>query len=109
MAIYPSNLLSPSRGQELLKLTGFREGKFLSMTYLGASLVLGRLLSRMEFLVEKNQDKVTGWKGKLLSQGSQLILLRHVPASMPLYMLSVIDVPKITIDQINVILENFIW
>lgn len=108
-ALFLSRHISSSRTRALLRLTGFREGKF-SVTYLGALLMSGRLTTRIiEPFVEKVRKKVTGWKFKLLSQGGRLILLRHVLASMPIHILSVINVPLATIASINSLLSNFFW
>lgn len=63
----------------------------------------------MEPLVEKIRNKVAGWKLQLLSRGGRLILLRHVLSSLPLHILSVIYIPKVTLDWINSILANFLW
>ncbi|KAK4833981.1 hypothetical protein QYF36_014386 [Acer negundo] len=78
-ALFPSKHISSSRTRSLLRLTGFREVR----------------------------NKVAGWKFKLLSQGERLVLLRHVLASMPIHILSVIIAPLATIARINSLLSNF--
>ncbi|TXG69366.1 hypothetical protein EZV62_004301 [Acer yangbiense] len=108
-AIFPSKYISSARKRDLLRVTGFREGYFL-VTYLGAPLVYGKLSSRiLEPLVEKIRNKIAGWKFKLLSQGGRLILLRHVLSSMPIHLMSVVNVPGVTISKINSLLANFLW
>ncbi|TXG59223.1 hypothetical protein EZV62_013796 [Acer yangbiense] len=108
-AIFPSKYISSARKRDLLHVTGFREGYF-PVTYLGAPLVYGKLSSRiLEPLVEKIRNKIVGWKFKLLSQGGRLILLRHVLSSMPIHLMSVVNVPGVTISKINSLLANFLW
>lgn len=92
----------------LLRITWFKEGKF-SVMYLGVPLILGRLMARiMEHLVEKIQKRVAGWKFKLLSQGSRLILLRHIISIMPIHLISILNIPMMTISCINFIMTNFL-
>lgn len=75
--IFPSNLINSSQILELLRTTSFKEGKF-SVTYLGMPFVFGRLLLRtMEPLVEKIKKNVASWKGRLLFEDAQMLLLRH--------------------------------
>lgn len=58
--IFPSKLINPTQKHDLLRVTGFKEGKF-PVIYLGAPLVIGRLTSRIiEPLVEKIRNKVAG-------------------------------------------------
>lgn len=76
-AIFPSNRINSSQILELLRTTSFKEGKF-SVTYLGMPFVFGRLLLRtMEPLIEKIKKNVASWKGRLLSEDAQMLLLRH--------------------------------
>lgn len=42
----------------------------------------------------KIRSKVVGWKNVLLSQGGQLILLRHVLSSMSMHLLAVLNIPR---------------
>ncbi|KAK2641266.1 hypothetical protein Ddye_023029 [Dipteronia dyeriana] len=107
--IFPSKLINPTRMLELLRVTGFKEGHF-PVIYLGVPFVTGRLTSRIiDPLVEKIRKNVASLKFQLLSQGGRLILLRHVLSSLPFHILSVINVPKVTLDRINSILANFLW
>lgn len=62
-----------------------------------------------EELINKIRDKVSGWKTRLLSAGGKLILLKHVLSSLPIYLLSVLQVPKSVLGAINIILSTFFW
>ncbi|KAK4848776.1 hypothetical protein QYF36_017173 [Acer negundo] len=92
-ALFPSKYIISARKRGLLRITGFREGKF-PVTYLGAPLVSRKLTSQiMEPFMEKIRKKIAGWRFKLLSQGGRLILLRHVLSSIPIHLMSVVNVP----------------
>lgn len=89
---------------------GFVKAGSLSTWYLGASIVSGRFTGRnLEPLVIKFQNKIAGWKWHLLSQGGQLILLKHVLSCMVTHLLAVLDVPKMMLNKLNSILSNFFW
>lgn len=80
------------------------------MKYLGVNIVDGRLTYRhLEELINKILDKVSGWKSRLLSAGGKLILLKHVMSSLPIYLLSVLQVPKSVLGSIKRILSTFFW
>lgn len=67
----------------LLVLLKGKSGKFPTQ-YLGALLYSGCLTIRMlDAMVMNIRNKVASWKGKLLSQGGRLILIRHVLSCMP--------------------------
>ncbi|KAI9170044.1 hypothetical protein LWI28_021597 [Acer negundo] len=62
-ALFPSKHISSSRTCSLLRLTGFREGKF-PVTYLGAPLMSGRLTTRIiDPFVEQVRNKVASFGG----------------------------------------------
>lgn len=42
-----------------------------------------------------------------MSQGCRLVLLRHVPSSMPLHLLSVLNTPKTVFKKIQGIFSSF--
>ncbi|KAK2648080.1 hypothetical protein Ddye_015569 [Dipteronia dyeriana] len=108
-ALIPSKYISLARKRGLLRITGSMEGKF-PVTYLGAPLVSQKLISWiMKPLVEKIRKKIIGWKFKLLSHGRRLILLRHVLSSMPIHLMSLFNVPQVTISHINSFLANCLW
>ncbi|KAG2682183.1 hypothetical protein I3760_11G180000 [Carya illinoinensis] len=78
--------------------------------YLGGPLSSGRLTARMfEPLASKIRGKVAIWKGRLLSQGGCLILIRHVLSCMATHTLAVLAVPKMVLRKINTILSSFLW
>lgn len=62
-----------------------------------------------EPMSEKIQKKLAGWKGRLLSFGGKIILIKHVLASMPIHILSVLNLPKGIHNDLNRILSSFLW
>lgn len=50
-----------------------------------------------------------GWKCRLISQGGRLNLLRHVLSSLPIYLLSVLQVPEVVIWKLNGLFAKFFW
>lgn len=108
-AMFLSKHISSTRRCGLLRITGYKEG-FFPVTYLGAPLVSGRLTSTiLEPIIETIRSKISGLKMKLLSHGGRLILLRHVLSSMPIHLMSVMNIPRVTMSRINSLLANFLW
>jgi hypothetical protein len=60
-------------------------------------------------MVEKIQSKLAGWKASLLSSGSRLLLIMHVFPSIPIYTLSILEVPNSIINKLDSIFANFFW
>jgi hypothetical protein len=52
-------------------------------------------------MVDKIMKRITGWKGRLLSYGVRLTLLKACLASIPIYLMSIIKFPKWVIEAIN--------
>ena len=78
--------------------------------YLGFPIIHSGSSARdFDFVVEKIQSKLAGWKSNLLSMVGRVILAQSVTSSMPSYVMQGVLLPtKIlrSIDQIN---RNFIW
>jgi hypothetical protein len=60
-------------------------------------------------LKREDIQKIAGWKGRLLSYGARLTLLRACLANIPIYLMSVIKFPKWVIEMINSQMSNFFW
>jgi len=60
-------------------------------------------------VVNKIIKRVAGWKGRLLSYGGRLTLLKSCLASILIYMMSVIKFPKWAIEAINSQMAYFFW
>ncbi|XP_042964784.1 uncharacterized protein LOC122299013 [Carya illinoinensis] len=57
----------------------------------------------------KIRDRIGGWQANLLSSGAQTLLLKHVLGNMPIYLLSILQVPKSIIRTFNRYCSNFFW
>ena len=63
----------------------------------------------MQPLVDKLTKKAAGWRSRLLSHAAKLELVRSVPSSIPIYLLSVIKFPKWAIALINSQMAHCLW
>jgi hypothetical protein len=70
--------------------------------YLGAPLHHEKLRKEdIQPVVDKVINRIPGWKGRLLSYGDRLVLLKACLPSIPIYLMSLIKFPKWTIEAIN--------
>lgn len=80
------------------------------MHILGLPLYVGHMRNNMfDPFLARVQKKVVGWKSKLLSFGGKIVLIKHVLNSMPIHMLSVLNIPKGVISGLKKIFLNFLW
>lgn len=80
------------------------------IVYLG--LPIGGTISRISLwdpLIEKMKKKLVSWKGKLLSIGGRITLLKASLSNLPIYYMSLYPLPQGVIDKIIKIQRNFIW
>jgi hypothetical protein len=84
-------------------------GKF-PFVYLGVPLHYEKLRREdIQPVVDKIMKKIAGWKGRLLSFGARLTLLKACLASIPIYLMSIIKLPKWVIEAINSQMAKFFW
>jgi hypothetical protein len=70
--------------------------------YLGVPLHYEKLRREdIQLIVDKLINRIPGWKGRLLSYGAILVLLRACLASIPIYLMSLIKFPKWATEAIN--------
>ncbi|XP_043724786.1 uncharacterized protein LOC122671558 [Telopea speciosissima] len=101
--------VSMSRAHMIGAVTGFTR-KSLPITYLGAPLHSGRhKICFFDEIVEKIRNKVAGWKGRLLSSGGRVTLLKHVLSSIPIHVLEMLDPPKAVTRRLYGIFADFLW
>jgi hypothetical protein len=71
-------------------------------TYLGVPLHYEKLRREdIQPIVDKIMRRIASWKGKLLSYGARLTLLRICLASIPIYLMSIVKFPKWAIKALN--------
>jgi hypothetical protein len=97
-------------GQSAANLCQLLNLKKVSPTtkHLGLPLELNRAKSSsFQELIEKIQNRVAGWKTKLLSQAARTTLISNVAASIPSYTMSSLLLPKTTCNKIDSSLRGF--
>ncbi|XP_042962665.1 uncharacterized protein LOC122296936 [Carya illinoinensis] len=108
-SIFFSKHATATRKRSSLMLTSFSEG-FFPVKYLGVPLLVGRLkVSHFDDLLNCIRRKLEGWQNRFLSSGAQLLLLRHVVASIPIHLLSGLHAPKAVMVVVNRIMSNFFF
>jgi hypothetical protein len=95
------------RPQEYAKIFCCKIGKF-PFIYLGVPLHHERLRREdIQLVVDKIMKRIAGWKGRLLSYGARLILLKACLANIPIYLMSIIKFHKCAIEVINSQMARF--
>lgn len=103
-----SKHVTVTRKRNLLAYSGFKEGVW-PYTYLGVPLFTGRLTKKMfEPLMDKIQKKLASWKGRLLSFGGKITLIKYVLCNMPIHVLSVLKMPKRIHNELSSIFSSFL-
>lgn len=78
--------------------------------YLGCPLFYGRKIkSHFEDLIRKVARRIFSWQNRFLSFGGKYILINHVLQSLPIYLLSAMNPPKIIIAQLHQIFAKKNW
>ncbi|XP_016492209.2 uncharacterized protein LOC107811732 [Nicotiana tabacum] len=99
--------VSPSRINRIRTTTGFLNKEF-PFTYLGCPIFVGRKrIVYFDGLVAKIVMKLNGWKGKLLSYGDKLTLVKHILQAIPTYTLAAMNPPKATYRTLEKYFANF--
>ena len=76
--------------------------------YLGINFKLrDRRVCDFQDLVDKVQNKLKGWKARLLSQDGRATLISFVPQSLPLYTFSCFKVPDSVCKKLDTIVRSF--
>jgi hypothetical protein len=94
-------LVVGSRAGGYARLFCCKMGLF-SFKYLGVPLHYSKLRREdIQPIVNKVISRILGWKGRLLSYGARLTLLKAYLASIPIYLMSMIKFPKWAIEAVN--------
>lgn len=65
--------------------------------------------SELNFLKERIQKVIAGWKGNFFSIGGKEILIKAVVQAIPTYAMSCIQIPKGLCDELSQIMAKFWW
>ena len=94
---------------EYTQLFGCELGS-LPFTYLGIPIHFRKLRNGDWKVVEDRfEKKLSSWIGKLLSYGDRLILINSVLTSLPMFMLSFLEIPKGVRKRLDMIRSRFFW
>ncbi|KAJ3669510.1 hypothetical protein LUZ60_011460 [Juncus effusus] len=82
----------------------------LPINYLGLPLLL-RGPKRSSFLpiIKRVQIRISAWKGRLLSKGGRLMLIKATLSAISIYLMQTIKIPKWVIKQIERLMRAFLW
>ena len=88
---------------------GCKVGK-LPSKYLGLPLCIGLPKKCLwDTFVERTQKKLSSWKGRYLSMGGRVVLIKSVLLSILIYFLSCFKCPKSVYRRIEKIQHDFLW
>ena len=91
------------------ELFGCRVGTF-PFRYLGLPMHYKKLRnSDWKTIEERFEQRLSGWKGKLLSVGGRLVLINSVLSSLPMFMLSFFAIPKGVLKKLEYFRSRFFW
>ena len=78
--------------------------------YLGAPIIHGRLKrSQFNFVIEKVQRKLVGWKAHSLSFAGRATLVQTVSSTVPNYNMQTVMIPKSVCNRLDKINRDFLW
>ncbi|KAL5574921.1 hypothetical protein UlMin_016620 [Ulmus minor] len=80
-----------------------------SSAYLGLPLFRSGWSEDFNFLVEKLDTKLAGWKSKVLSKAKRLVLIKSIALSLPVYTMQSMKLPKSISSKLDAIIRNFWW
>lgn len=81
-----------------------------SGNYLGISTKWGRAKSQsLKCLMEKISTRLSGWKGKLLTQAGKGILIKAIIQAIPSYVMSILRLSKKFCKKISSSVANLWW
>ena len=87
--------------RQYAELFGCAQSQFPIM-YLGIPSHYRRLLNaEWKHVEERLQERLSSWKGKLLSLGGRLVLIKSVLSDMVLYMISFFQLPKVVLRKLD--------
>ena len=82
----------------------------LPIRYLGLPLSTGQIRGAdWQSVVEKVEQRLEGWKARVLSKGGRLVLLKSVLSAIPTFYLSVFKIPTSIEQQISGLMQRFFW
>ncbi|KAK9983153.1 hypothetical protein SO802_032678 [Lithocarpus litseifolius] len=78
--------------------------------YLGFPILHnGRRRNDFQFVVERVQSKLAGWKSKCLSPAGRLVLLKAAVSPIPEYFMQCCKLPARVCDEVDRLVRDFLW
>ena len=82
----------------------------LLIRYLGLPLTDRRLRTQdWQPVVEKVEERLRGWRGRLLSRGGRLILVKAILSAIPTYFMSTFRMPARVRRRLESAMRSFFW
>ena len=69
----------------------------------------GRAVINFNFVIDRVQAKLDGWKSKLLYHAGRLVLLKFVALPIPNYYIQCVALPSKVCNSIDKFYRNFLW
>ncbi|KAL5569499.1 hypothetical protein UlMin_026074 [Ulmus minor] len=80
-----------------------------SSAYLGLPLFRSGRSKDFNFLVEKLDSKLAGWKSRILSKAKRLVLIKSIALALPIYTMQSMKLPNSICSKMDAIIRNFWW
>nr|XP_016436408.1 PREDICTED: uncharacterized protein LOC107762555 [Nicotiana tabacum] len=81
--------------------------KYFPFSYLGCPIFYSRRKDFYKRIIFKVHERLSSWKGKLLSIGGRAVLIAHVLESMPIHLLSAVNPSVYVINQLHKMFARF--
>jgi hypothetical protein len=62
-----------------------------------------------KMIEERSEKKLSSWKGKYLSVRTGLVLINSVLSSLPMFMLSFFEIPKVVLEKMTIFDQAFLF
>ena len=107
--VYFSPNISPECRSEMCEVLGFRSTPNLGK-YLGFPLKhQGASSQDFNFVIERVQAKLQGWKANMLSMAGRVVLSQAVISAVPSYVMQGCVLPSRVLNSLDRINRNFLW
>ncbi|CAJ2669949.1 unnamed protein product [Trifolium pratense] len=107
--IYFSKNVDQQLREDILNHTGYKHVNNIGR-YLGANISPGRSTrGKFHNIIDKIQNKLSGWKQQCLSFAGRLTLSKSVLSSIPYYHMQYAKLPKSLCNEIEKIQRSFLW
>ncbi|KAL5563120.1 hypothetical protein UlMin_032867 [Ulmus minor] len=80
-----------------------------SSAYLGLPLLRSGRSKDFNFLVEKLDSKLDGWKSRVLSKAKRLVLIKSIALALPVYTMQSMKLSNSICSKLDAIIRNFWW